>query len=88
MKKAVKVLGVTTAGVGLCAGLSFLKEYRKMKKVEARLESLPLHQLKEKMSEIHHKEEKTIIEVADDLLLLDKLRICSNILFHGGKASQ
>ena len=51
MKKALKVVGVVAvAGAGLYA-CNYYKQYRKFKKMEERMEKLPLHKLQEAVKE-------------------------------------
>ena len=80
MKKAGKVLGVIGLTVGACCAVSLAHEYRKMKKVERALDALPLHQLKKRLSHIKKESGQTVISIPDDMLFVDKLRVCASIL--------
>ena len=46
MKKGWKCICTIGGVAALCAGASFVKDYRNMKRMEMRLDSLPLHKLK------------------------------------------
>lgn len=82
MKKIAKAAGIIVVGAAAGAAYSFIKDYRTMKKMEEKLDKMPVNQLKKKLSKIQKDETKTTIEVAENTLLLDKLRICANILFY------
>ena len=57
-----------------------MKDYRNMKKMEKRLNSLPLHQLKERLSDIQQEKEKTVITIPKDMPMLERLRVCRHVL--------
>ena len=46
MKKGWKCICTIGGVAALCAGASFVKDYRNMKRMEKSLDSLPLHKLK------------------------------------------
>ena len=60
----------------LCEGLS---QYEKDGK---ELDSLPLHKLKEKLSDIQEDKEKTVLTIPKDMPMLERLRVCRHVL-HG-----
>lgn len=80
MKKSMKYICVITGGATLYAGASFVKDYRNMKKMEKRLDSLPLHQLKEKLSDIQREKDKTVITIPDNMPVIERLRVCRHVL--------
>ena len=57
----------------LCEGLS---------QYEKRLDSLPLHKLKEKLSDTQEDKEKTVLTIPKDMPMLERLRVCRHVL-HG-----
>ena len=79
MKKGWKC--ICTIG-GVAAGASFVKDYRNMKRMEKSLDSLPLHKLKEKLSDIQEDKEKTVLTIPKDMPMLERLRVCRHVL-HG-----
>lgn len=80
MKKSMRYICVITGGAALYAGASFVKDYRNMKKMEKRLDSLPLHQLKEKLSNIQREKDKTVITIPDNMPVIERLRVCRHVL--------
>ena len=50
MKKAVKLLGIATAGVVAGAAISFVKDYHTMKKMQEKLDKMPVNMMKKKMA--------------------------------------
>lgn len=80
MNKALKGITVFGAVVGVCALASFIHDYRKMLAVEQKLNSLPLHQIKEKMATIRKGEKQTVIEIPNDMPYADRLRVCASVL--------
>ena len=63
MKKGWKCICTIGGVAALCAGASFVKDYRNMKRMEKRLDSLPLHKLKEKLSDTQEDKEKTVLTI-------------------------
>ena len=80
MKKGWKCFCTVAGGAALYAGASFVKDYRNMKKMEKRLNSLPLHQLKERLSDIQQEKEKNVITIPKDMPMLERLRVCRHVL--------
>lgn len=80
MKKAVKLLGIATAGVVAGAAISFVKDYHTMKKMQEKLDKMPVNMMKKKMAKIKRKEDHMTIEVPYHMMLADKLRVCARIL--------
>lgn len=80
MNRFCKTLTVAGLAAGGYAAVSFYREYRKMKKIEDTLESLPLHQLKKKLTTIRKEDDQIVFTVPNDMLFADKLRVCANIL--------
>ena len=82
MKKGWKCICTIGGVAALCAGASFVKDYRNMKRMEKSLDSLPLHKLKEKLSDIQEDKEKTVLTIPKDMPMLERLRVCRHVL-HG-----
>lgn len=80
MKRITKCLGITGAALVSCAAASIALDYRKMKRTEGELASMPIYQLKNKFAQIQSHSDKTVIEVPDKMLFIDKIRVCANIL--------
>ena len=80
MKKVVKVLGIAAVGVAAGAAISFAKDYHTMKKMQEKLDKMPVNMIKKKMAKIRRTDDKMVIEVPDHMLLADKLRVCAGIL--------
>lgn len=80
MKKLTKAAGIIAAGIVAGTAYSFIRDYRTMKKMEEKLDKMPVNQLKKKMAKVKKDETKTTIEVPKDMMLMDRLRVCANIL--------
>ena len=80
MNKLTKCLSTAGAVCAVCAAASVALEYRKMKRCEEELASMPMYQLKNKFARVQNDEEKTVIELPRKMLLADKLRVCFGIL--------
>ena len=81
MKKGWKCICTIGGVAALCAGASFVKDYRNMKRMEKSLDSLPLHKLKEKLSDIQEDKEKTVLTIPKDMPMLERLRVCRHVLY-------
>lgn len=80
MKKALKVVGVVAvAGAGLYA-CNYYKQYRKFKKMEERMEKLPLHKLQEAVKERRTNPDTVVVEVSKRAGLWQKLVACLHVL--------
>lgn len=80
MKKALKVVGVVAvAGAGLYA-CNYYKQYRKFKKMEERMEKLPLHKLQEAVKERRSNPDTVVVEVSKRAGLWQKLIACLHVL--------
>lgn len=80
MKRVTKWISAAGAVFAVCTAASAALEYRRMKRTEGELQSMPMYQLKKKFARIQSDADKTVIEVPDKMLFIDKLRVCANIL--------
>lgn len=80
MKKAIKVIGVAAlAGTGIYA-YSYYRQFKKFKKMEDRMESLPLHKLHVAVTERHPDPNTLIVEMPKSAGFWNKLVACLHIL--------
>ena len=80
MKKALKIMGVvalTGAGIYAC---NYYKQYRRFKKMEERIENLPLHKLQEAVKERHPNPNTVVVEVSKRAGLWQKFIACLHVL--------
>lgn len=80
MKKSTKFLCAVGVGAVAGAALSFAKDYRTMKKMQEKMDKLPVNKIKKKLAKIHREEDKTVIEVPQKMVLAEKLRVCAAVL--------
>ena len=69
MKKGWKCICTIGGVAALCAGASFVKDYRNMKRME-------------KLSDTQEDKEKTVLTIPKDMPMLERLRVCRHVL-HG-----
>lgn len=82
MKKFLKIVffaGLTAAFAWLAF---FLDDYTRMKRVEAKLNSMPIHRLKEKAAEFRSENGGTVVRIPDSMPYLGRLQVCADILHH------
>lgn len=80
MKKVTKLLTISAGLAALLAAVSFVRDYRKMKKMQAKLEKLPFGKLRNKMTHVHHEEDRTIIEIPKKIGWIEKALLCAKVL--------
>lgn len=80
MKKTMKIAGLL-AGVALAVpAVATYKQYHKMKKIEEKLDALPMHKVKENLSRVHQEEDQIVVQIPKKTSFLDRLTICASIL--------
>lgn len=80
MKKIVKVAGVIAVGAATGAAISFIKDYRIMKKMEEKMDKMPVNRIKKRLAKVRKSDDETIIEVPKEMVFADRLRVCLHIL--------
>ena len=80
MKKIVKVASVIAVGAATGAAISFIKDYRTMKKMEEKMDKMPVNRIKKRLAKVRKSDDETIIEVPKEMVFADRLRVCLHIL--------